>query len=438
MPDGPESTNPELARVAFRAPKFWETDFDLWFLQLESQFKLSSISTDETKFHTVVAALDSKILSCVSDIVRNPPADNKYDALKTRILNYFSQLRLLLQDLQLGDKKASQLSQEMTNLAAEKVSEDVLKTIWMQRLLTSIQQILSVSNDNFDGLSLIADKVNEVSHFDTVVNAVASDYSLIQSFRDEIAKLRAEIKRISRPRFRQSSRGRQNSKSRVRSTSNSRKLKVSSVSAATDGGHNHSRLFLYDRSTGFRFLMDSGAAVSCLPRRLTKHKVAQGATLYVANGSAIKYYRTKQINLDLGLRRKFSWCFLIADVSHPIIGSDFLERFEPLIDIKNRRLIDSLTFMSAKGVNAPGNTLGLTLISNKSPFHTILSKFGELFSPMSEDVEIPHNVEHCIETGGPPVFPKLLTHTLTGVKSRLEHVVANTKGKHYGGKGSRY
>ncbi|GBN92103.1 hypothetical protein AVEN_19230-1 [Araneus ventricosus] len=62
---------------------------------------------------------------------------------------------------------------------------------------TSIQQILSVSNDNLDGLFSIADKVNEVSYFDTVVNSVASDNSVIQSFRDEIAELRAEIKRIS-------------------------------------------------------------------------------------------------------------------------------------------------------------------------------------------------------------------------------------------------
>ncbi|GBN81497.1 hypothetical protein AVEN_37312-1 [Araneus ventricosus] len=321
MPDGPESTKPELARVAFRAPPFWETDSDLWFLQLGSQFRLSSISTDETNFHAVIAALDSKVLSYVSDIVRNPPADNKYDALKTRILNYFSQsqsskLRVLLQDLQLGDKKPSQLLQELRNLAAEKLQSVLVPVIFRKT----------------EGLVCFG---------------------------------------------------------------------------GTDGGHAHicySRLFLYDRSTGFRFLIDSGAAVSCLPRRLTKFRVAQDTTLYAANGSAIKCYGTKQINL--GLRRKFSWCFLIADISHPIIGNDFLERFELLIDIKNRRLIDSLTFLSAKRVKAPGNTLELTLISNKSPFHTILSKFREFFSPMSADVDTPYNVEHCIGTKGPPVFSK--------------------------------
>ncbi|GBN01167.1 hypothetical protein AVEN_218001-1 [Araneus ventricosus] len=108
-----------------------------------------------------------------------------------------------------------------------------------------------------------------------------------------------------------------------------------------------------ERSTGFQFLIDSGAAVSCFLRRLTNHRVAPDNTLYAANGSAIKCYSGKTLNLDLGLRRKFSWSFIVADISHPIIGSDFLERFELLVDIKNCHLIDSLAFLSAKGVKAP-------------------------------------------------------------------------------------
>ncbi|GBM70117.1 hypothetical protein AVEN_151579-1 [Araneus ventricosus] len=90
-------------------------------MRVGSQFKLNGICNNETKFHTLVAALDSKILSYVLDIVRNPPADSKYDALKARILSHSSQsqstkLRALLQDLQLGDKKPSQLLQEMRNI----------------------------------------------------------------------------------------------------------------------------------------------------------------------------------------------------------------------------------------------------------------------------------------------------------------------------------
>ncbi|GBL84886.1 hypothetical protein AVEN_35006-1 [Araneus ventricosus] len=126
--------------------------------------------------------------------------------------------------------------------------------------------------------------------------------------------------------------------------------------------------------------------------------------MYAANGSVIKSYGTKGLNLDLGLRRKFSWIFIVADVSHPILGSDFLKRFGLLVDVKNRRVIDSLTHMNSCGVKAPGHSLGLTLISNQSPYHSILSKFPQLLTPVSGNVSASHSVEHCIETRGAPVF----------------------------------
>ncbi|GBM83521.1 hypothetical protein AVEN_238283-1 [Araneus ventricosus] len=197
----------EMTRVTVRTPQFWETNPNLWFIQLGSQFKLTGISADETKFHTVVAALDSKILSFIADIVRQPPSDAMYDALKTRILRHFSQfestkLRVLLQHLQLGDGKPSRLLQEMRNLAAGNIVDDVLKSIWKQRLPTSIQQILSVSKHSLDGLAQIADKVNEVSSFRPEVNAVVFENSELQSLRKEVANLRAAPKRITCSRFR--------------------------------------------------------------------------------------------------------------------------------------------------------------------------------------------------------------------------------------------
>ncbi|GBM52176.1 hypothetical protein AVEN_97618-1 [Araneus ventricosus] len=164
-----------------------------------------------------------------------------------------------------------------------------------------------------------------------------------------------------------------------------------------DRGLAHSRLFIHDESTGFRFLIDSAAAVSCFPRRLTNFTVPQYLVLYAANGSIIKSYGTKALNLDLGLRRKFSWTFIVADVSRPILDSDFLERFGLLVDVKNRRVIDNLTYLNSRGVKAPGHSLGLTLISNQSPYHSILSKFPELLTPVSGNVGGSHNVEHCIE-----------------------------------------
>ncbi|GBM45508.1 hypothetical protein AVEN_210237-1 [Araneus ventricosus] len=66
-------------------------------------------SNDSTKFHAVVAASNSNVLSCVRDIVKYPPLQNAYIALKDGVLQQFSKsssarLNLLLKDLQVGDK----------------------------------------------------------------------------------------------------------------------------------------------------------------------------------------------------------------------------------------------------------------------------------------------------------------------------------------------
>lgn len=43
---------------------------------------------------------------------------------------------------------------------------------------------------------------------------------------------------------------------------------------------------------------------------------------------------TQLMTLNLGLRRVFKWKFCIADVSHPILGADFLSHFGLLVDQK--------------------------------------------------------------------------------------------------------
>ncbi|GBM98683.1 hypothetical protein AVEN_56803-1 [Araneus ventricosus] len=81
----------EISRVAFRPPPFSEHDPDIWFAHIESQFSGAGISEDSTKYHALVSALDSRILSQARDIVLAPPRDDAYTALKERIISLFSQ-----------------------------------------------------------------------------------------------------------------------------------------------------------------------------------------------------------------------------------------------------------------------------------------------------------------------------------------------------------
>ncbi|GBM33186.1 hypothetical protein AVEN_83693-1 [Araneus ventricosus] len=68
----------------------------------------------------------------------------------------------------------------------------------------------------------------------------------------------------------------------------------------------------------------------------------------IANGTRIATFGTKLLSLDLGLRRTLQWPFIVADVTKPIIGADFLQHFGLLMDLKKRCLIDPLTNFTAK------------------------------------------------------------------------------------------
>ncbi|GBM53621.1 hypothetical protein AVEN_105503-1 [Araneus ventricosus] len=71
-----------VSAVANKTPAFWSDKPELWFAQLESRFALGNISVDSTKFHYVIAALSTDDLTCVSDIVLNPPQTDSYNSLK--------------------------------------------------------------------------------------------------------------------------------------------------------------------------------------------------------------------------------------------------------------------------------------------------------------------------------------------------------------------
>jgi len=46
--------------------------------------------------------------------------------------------------------------------------------------------------------------------------------------------------------------------------------------------------------------------------------------MFAANDTIVPTHGSIALRLDLGLRREFSWRFVVADVTGPIIGSDFL------------------------------------------------------------------------------------------------------------------
>lgn len=202
----------EVNRVALKLPQFWDKEADLWFINIEAQFILANITRDITKYYAVVSALNSDILTYVSDIVKNPPTVNLYDTLKKRLITEFSdseqkRIKNLLSNAVLGDDKPSHLLRKMKQLAQDKVGDEFLKTLWIQRLPNAIQPIISVSEGNLDKLGQIADKIVDLTPQQVDETQFNTDHkgenNTLRDLQAQIASLTEQVQRLSRGRQRE-------------------------------------------------------------------------------------------------------------------------------------------------------------------------------------------------------------------------------------------
>ena len=90
-------------------------------------------------------------------------------------------------------------------------------------------------------------------------------------------------------------------------------------------------------------MIDTGAEVSVLPPSSRDKQNNSPYTLQAVNKTPISTYGERSMTLDIGLRRAYKWIFIIASVPIPILGADFLKHFSLAVDVKNRKLIDTLT-----------------------------------------------------------------------------------------------
>jgi len=199
-----------MASSSLNIRPFATANVVLWFKQVEINFARCKIESDEDKFAHLIAAIDPHILNPISDIIFTPPATDKYIGLKSRLIAEYTDseqvtLRKLLSDLQLGDQKPSALLHEMQILAAGKVDDAFLKTLWSQRLPLNIQAILSSSSEKLTELAQLADKIAEVFRAIPQVSATTGAPSVtmdvkLANMQKQIDQLCQQVARLSRMR----------------------------------------------------------------------------------------------------------------------------------------------------------------------------------------------------------------------------------------------
>ncbi|XP_046801137.1 uncharacterized protein LOC124418542 [Lucilia cuprina] len=189
----PSKSLPILASPAIEsisAIRFSTSDPELWFTQIDGLLHVNRITSDLSKYYTIITALDPNTLHQIADVAKNPPASGKYDKLKKELIARFGetkerQLLKLVTGLDLSGRRPSQLLREVRNLAGANVSDDALTTLWMQRMPDNVRCIISVcKGQSLENLSEIADRV--IDNSSSTHHVMSTSSSTDKSFCDAI------------------------------------------------------------------------------------------------------------------------------------------------------------------------------------------------------------------------------------------------------------
>ena len=165
---------------------------------------------------------------------------------------------------------------------------------------------------------------------------------------------------------------------------------------------------MWDRQNGTSFLVDTGADICVFPASPRDRKTRPpGCKLIAANGSNILTWGHQLLSVHLGNGRSYPQNFLLADVTHPILGANFFSANNIAIDLRGQRLIDLNhgSTLPATREPKPASLLGLSL-STPTGFDKLLKSFPEILVPHFTSATNKHGVEHHIITTSPPVHAR--------------------------------
>lgn len=104
-------------------------------------------------------------------------------------------------------------------------------------------------------------------------------------------------------------------------------------------------------STYLDFVVDTEAAITIIPKKHAKGMLLlpTAVSLSTANGKPIATYGESNIDFRIpSLRRNSSWTVVIAEITRPLFGLDFLSRYNLFVNCMEGRLNDKVTGKNIK------------------------------------------------------------------------------------------
>ena len=156
---------PAVQAVSLKLPEFWANDPEVWFTRVESLFNTRGVSADGTKYDYVVSVLDNSTASEVKSVLVNPPAQGKYDKLKSALLDAFGRSQAqkdaeLLSLSGLGDRKPTALLRKIRALNND--AETLRRALFLAQLPSEVRGVLAGQEyATLEALAEAADRVVE-------------------------------------------------------------------------------------------------------------------------------------------------------------------------------------------------------------------------------------------------------------------------------------
>lgn len=148
-------------------PNFWHSSPKLWFKQSELIMASARISNDDSRFNHIVKHLNESQSSLVSDIILNPPQNNKYNCIKEALIkrseeSEMRRIQSVLQTVEMGNNSPSGFHRQLVNMAGDSsaLSVDLIKKLWISRLPPTIGAILiGMEQEEISKLYEVSDRI---------------------------------------------------------------------------------------------------------------------------------------------------------------------------------------------------------------------------------------------------------------------------------------
>ena len=149
-------------------------------------------------------------------------------------------------------------------------------------------------------------------------------------------------------------------------------------------------LYVADKNHKCKYLIDTGAAVSVLPKSCANRILdVDCLPLVAANNTTINTYGNSKRVVDVGLKREYPWTFILADVKQPIIGAEFLIHYNLLVDLISRCLRDMRTGLALPALLSSTRPLSLNRVDTVHDEYTkLLGQFLELTREFDDMIKL--------------------------------------------------